>query len=129
MLNEPENGIPVRQERYSNVVTDAQIQAGTQLTTSVISLINSNPNKQELKAHCGRKPILKKKKAKWQECADNYTKQKMQQSIITNNRTVTAPAPITPVKSWYATPAGIGVITFSAVALVAGSIILFKKFA
>jgi len=61
--------------QYVNADT---IQAGLAVTTAVASGIQASRNspagqsKKELKAVCGRKPLLKKNKAKYQECVTKY---------------------------------------------------------
>jgi len=58
------------------------------LATQVAGAVKANKEsqagasitKKELKSVCGRKPIFKKKKAKWQECADKYIASKNAQN-------------------------------------------------
>ena len=63
-------------------VSPEMIQAGIGATTAVIAGIQASKaspagqSKQDLKNACGRKPLFKKKKAKWQECVNEYMKAK-----------------------------------------------------
>ena len=60
---------------YAKLATDV-IGLGTQVAGAVKanqqSQVGAGITKKELKTVCGRKPIFKKKKARWQECADKY---------------------------------------------------------
>ena len=60
---------------YAKLATDV-IGLGTQVAGAVKanqqSQVGAGITKKELKSVCGRKPIFKKKKARWQECADKY---------------------------------------------------------
>lgn len=59
-------------------VNPETVQAGVAATTAIASTIMANRNspagqsKKELKAVCGRKPLLRKNKAKYQECVNKY---------------------------------------------------------
>lgn len=63
-------------------VSPEMIQAGIGATTAIVAGIQaskaspSGQAKQDLKNACGRKPLFKKKKAKWQECVNEYMKSK-----------------------------------------------------
>lgn len=63
-------------------VSPEMIQAGIGATTAIIAGIQASKaspagqSKQDLKNACGRKPLFKKKKAKWQECVNEYMKAK-----------------------------------------------------
>jgi len=60
---------------YVKLATQA-VQIGTQVAGAVKenkqTQVGGGVSKGELKSVCGRKPIFKKKKAQWQQCADKY---------------------------------------------------------
>jgi hypothetical protein len=63
-------------------VSPETIQAGVQVASSIVQGIQQSkaakaaagiPTRKEIKAACGRKPLLsKKKKQKWNDCRNNY---------------------------------------------------------
>lgn len=66
-------------ERYSGVDYGELGQQSAQLTMQIAQQRQQNPNvqkKKELKSVCGRRPLLKKKRAGWDKCVDDYMKSK-----------------------------------------------------
>jgi len=68
---------------YAKLATDV-IGLGTQVAGAVKadkqSQVGAGITKKELKSVCGRKPLFKKKKAQWQQCADKYIASKNAQN-------------------------------------------------
>jgi hypothetical protein len=77
-------------------VSPEMIQAGVTATAGIATAIANRPKsatQQELKAMCGRKPLLlKKKKEAYQKCVDNYLRSKSASSQPTTTQTYTPPA-------------------------------------
>lgn len=69
-----------RKENYSNIAISADtVNAGIGAATSIAGAFTKSDaqkaakaQKKEYKNVCGRRPILKKKRAAWQECVNKY---------------------------------------------------------
>ncbi len=90
-------------------------------------LANRDETKMALKTRCGRKPIFgKDKKAKYQECKDNFYKdmQQANANVRTNNFPPTQPRPLPP--RGLSTGAVVGIV-LGVVALGVGGYFIYKR--
>lgn len=102
-----------------STVSPEMIQAGVTATAGIVSAISNRPKsatQMDLKAACGRKPLLfKKKKIAYQKCVDNYLKTKSAASQPAPQPTYTPPAssykaPSKPEgKKFLGMPMGVGI--------------------
>lgn len=106
-------------------LTAEQIQQGADMATNLLSKLK-NKN-QDVKAVCGRRPLLKKNRATWDKCAADYAQSKNvpppsqdNQSYKNNNDT---PPPVEE-KKFYQKPLFIISVTLVAV----GGFFAYKKF-
>jgi hypothetical protein len=128
-------------ENYSNYTVNSEDIAST--AQVLTALANRQPNvakqsakaqKKEFKSVCGRKPLLKKKQAAWQECVNKYTSTKS--PSVSTTDTTTSPAAdygesrsssgsSSDEKKFYQKPLFIG---SAVVVVVLGGFLLYKKF-
>ena len=137
-----------QRQRYSNLTAEQEKQVADgagQAIGLLGKLFKGKPktaDQQDIKNHCGRKPILKKKRKVWQKCVDDYTAQKnaavaaasntnnqtpavdyaKQQSTTTNtDRTTNKPKGLSK-------PIIIGIVATSAVTLLVGGYFIYTKY-
>ena len=63
-------------------LTSEKIQQGVDVATQIggfASQLPKNQAKQDMKAVCGRRPLLRKNRASWDKCASDYAKNKSEQ--------------------------------------------------
>lgn len=89
------DSILYNQDGGGSSISPEMIQAGVTATAGIATAIANRPKsatQQDLKAVCGRKPLLmKKKKEAYQKCVDNYLRTKSAASQPTPQPTYTPP--------------------------------------
>jgi hypothetical protein len=113
-------------------ITSDKLQKGADMVTSlggIISQLPKNQAKQEIKAACGRRPLLKKKRATWDKCAADYIQSKnappLQQQDTNQSPQQNNNTPPTDEKKFYQKP--LFIVGVSVVVLV-GGFLAFKFF-
>ena len=127
---------------YGQLATQA-LTIGTQVAGAVKagkeseSQSGAGITKKELKSVCGRRPILKKKRAEWQKCADSYisskqsatSKEKSPSSTDVQNQINTLKAEQKDKSKFLGMPKSVGitVAVLGGIALLVGGVVLIKR--
>jgi len=110
-------------------LTAEQIQQGVDVATQVggiVSQLPKNQAKKDLKAVCGRRPLLRKKRANWDKCVAEYNQQKNQApQQQETNYTPSNNKPEPDEKKFYQKPLFIGGVVL---VLAVGGFFAYKKF-
>lgn len=112
-------------------LTAEQIQQGVDVATQVggiVSQLPKNQSKKDLKSVCGRRPLLRKKRAEWDKCAAEYTRSKNQpieSKYQPTQSSVETPSDVTDEKKFYQQPLFIGGVVL---VLAVGGFFAYKKF-
>lgn len=114
------------EDTFYNAVDPEVVSAGVQTAAALAAAAKDRPRntvKKDLKAVCGRKPLLKKKRAEWDKCASDYMKSKSSESTSSQSSASEAAKyidePTKEEKKFLGMPMGVGVtVTVVAVAAI-----------